>query len=351
MRVVFRVDASKWIGSGHVMRCLVLADALRQKQAEVLFACLPQINNLNNTIRAKGYTVIELTPPTVPIEPAFDGDYKSWLQRSSEEDAADFLSKVPASDWVVTDHYGLNYNWEFLIRKSLSCKVLSIDDLNRKHCSDILLDQNLWPNIKSRYQHFEHKKLLGPEYALLRENFSKYHISPPRKKEQVIAFFGGSDPTSECYKLFNAAIRFPKLPFTLKIITGHVTRSYENIKKLNTSSEVQVYQFLENFDEELASSKYAIGASGTSNWERFCLKVPSTIVSVAKNQEELSKFLSQKKFVTSLGLGTETTENDYYIELSRIVNIWQEILPFKAFDIDGLGSHRVVKEMELLSDV
>ncbi|WP_272674277.1 MULTISPECIES: UDP-2,4-diacetamido-2,4,6-trideoxy-beta-L-altropyranose hydrolase [unclassified Providencia] len=347
MRVIFRVDASKWIGSGHVMRCLVLAESLQQKNIEIYFACLPQQGDLIYLIKNRGYRVIELTPSHKFIKPSFDGDYISWLQRSIEEDANDFLSHISDADWVVIDHYALDYKWEKRVKDELSCKILSIDDLNRKHYSDIIVDQNLWPNVKTRYNEFEMKKLIGPDYALLRSSFSEFHKKDIPKKNQIIAFFGGSDLTNECQKLFNAASKFMTLPFELKIITGRISSSYDKINSLNKSNHIKIFQYLDNFDEELASSLYAIGASGTSNWERFCLRIPSTIVSVAENQRELSEFLSKKGLVKFLGIGTQTTERIYYEELQRLSQEWENIKPFSKLIVDGLGSKRVVREMGL----
>lgn len=351
MKVIFRTDASKWIGSGHIMRCLVLADALKKKQVKITFACLPQHGDLIEFIKSKGYLTIELSAPVKSVIPKFDGDYESWLQRSVKEDADDFLSKVHSADWIITDHYALDYKWEKIIKSQLSCKILAIDDLNRKHCSEIILDQNLWPNMDSRYSDSKKKKLLGPDYALLRASFVKLHKNPVEQKNQIIAFFGGSDPTNECRKLFNAALRLPQIPFTLKIITGRLSESYKTINTLNTSSKIKIFQYLDNFDEELAASRYAIGASGTSNWERFCLHIPSTIVSVAENQKELSEFLANKNLVRSLGIGTQTSEHEYYTELQRLSQEWDKIVPFVGLNIDGLGSSRVIKEMESYSNV
>ncbi len=107
MKVVFRVDASRWIGSGHVMRCLVLADALRLDGWDICFACIPQDGDLISFIKQKGFLVRTLHVPAEVKTPRFDGDYESWLHRSNEEDVKDFIEVVEAVDWVVVDHYGI----------------------------------------------------------------------------------------------------------------------------------------------------------------------------------------------------------------------------------------------------
>lgn len=347
MKVTFRVDASLFIGSGHVMRCLVLADILKSRGFSVYFACLPQPGDMIAYIRDRGFDVLELTPSCLPITPSHSADYKAWLQRSVKEDANDFLSKVDYSEWVIVDHYALDHEWESIIIGKLSCAILSIDDLNREHCSDIILDQNLWPNLEERYSNCSSTKLLGPEYALLRESFSILRDSPRDSiSNQLLVFFGGTDPTNECEKFILAVNEFERLPFNTILITGRINPRFDTLSKLNQNRSVAIYKNLESFDLSLSNSKYAIGASGVSNWERFCLKVPASIVSVAENQVVLSNYLSDLGFVEYLGEGTTTTTHTYSDELTRLYERWEHIKPFSDFEVDGFGANKVVQTME-----
>lgn len=347
MKVTFRVDASLFIGSGHVMRCLVLADILKSKGFSVYFACLPQPGDMIAYIRDRGFDVLELTPSCLQMTPSHSADYKAWLQRSVEEDANDFLSKVDYSEWVIVDHYALDHEWESIIIGKLSCAILSIDDLNREHCSDIILDQNLWPNISKRYSDCSATKLLGPEYALLRESFSTLRDSSRDSiSNQLLVFFGGTDPTNESEKFILAANEFKRLPFNTILITGRINPRFNALIKLNQNSNVSIYKNLESFDLSLSNSKYAIGASGVSNWERFCLRVPASIVSVAENQVILSNYLSDLGFVEYLGEGITTSIDTYALELARLCERWDYIKPFSDFEVDGFGANKVVQTME-----
>lgn len=346
MKVVFRVDASVLIGSGHVMRCLVLADALAARGWNIEFVCLPQDGDLIAFIEQKGYSVVRLSPPSVFRTPRFDGDYESWLQRSQDEDAANFLKLAGEVDWVVVDHYGIAEEWETRVTKALNCKLLAIDDLNRKHESNLILDQNLWPDMKARYGSCTATKLLGPEYALLRPRFKTLRLSPPSKQNQVIAFFGGSDLTQECEKLLEAALKMSDLPFKLKVVTGGLNQMFDELLKYAAVEHIEVVRFINDFELELASSNYAIGASGVSNWERFCLNIPATIVSVAANQKALSEYLYEQKLVSYLGDGQTTTPELYQTELNRIASQWDSIQPSNQLNVDGDGAEKVAKTME-----
>ena len=345
MKIVVRTDASFKIGSGHVMRCLVLADKLKNNGFCVKFACLPLTGNMIDFIKSSGFPVIKLTF-SGSVSDSYSG-HLSWLQQSDEEDAGSFLLQVEEVDWVILDHYALDYKWEKLVADKLSCQILAIDDLNRRHYSDIILDQNLWPNIEQRYLSSCAMKLFGPKYALLRKEFSSLRelkISPA--SNQLLVFFGGTDPTNECEKFILAGNDLNDLPFFTILIAGRINPTFNKLVKLNTNTHIQIYKNLENYDHVLANSHYIIGASGVSNWERFCLHVPASIVSVAENQIVLSNYLSSLGFVRYLGRGEETTVATYREELKRLSRNWNTIKPFNALDVDGLGADRVVKAME-----
>jgi UDP-2,4-diacetamido-2,4,6-trideoxy-beta-L-altropyranose hydrolase len=346
MKIVIRADASQWIGSGHIMRCLVLADLLNARGWMVSFACLPQFGDLIKFIEQKGYKVCILEALEQELSPCVDGDYASWLPHSETEDANAFINIVGACDWVIVDHYGIGSVWEELVKRELDCKMLSIDDLNRFHVSDLILDQNLWPDFDKRYMNSPGEKLLGLKYALLRPRFRELRHTPLIKSNQLIAFFGGSDPTKECNKLLTAASRLLSLPFNIKVVTGKQNKDFERLFRYQQFEKIEVVHFLEDFELELARSKYAIGASGVSNWERFCLNVPASIVSVADNQRKLSQYLAENKYIFLLGDGQSTTSDTYYKELSRLAKVWNDIAPYQHLEVDGLGAERVVKIME-----
>lgn len=91
------------------------------------------------------------------------------------------------------------------------------------------------------------------------------------------------------------------------MVPGRLNKKYEYFKKRINSECIEVVKFPHDFELELAKSKYAIGSSGISNWERFYLNIPATIVSVADNQSALSQFSYEKKLVYYLSAGQETT--------------------------------------------
>lgn len=348
MNVIIRADASIHIGSGHIMRCLVLAQALKEKGHNVAFASRAQAGDLIDFVIEKGFVVHRLIQPSKWKIPAHSSDYSTWLQVSWQEDAKSLCKEVDSIDLVIVDHYALDIQWENEVKKNIYSKVVVIDDLNRGHCCDLVVDQNLWRNQNLRYINSNAKILLGPAYALLRPDFRKIKNYNLVKKDKVFVFFGGSDPTSECLKVINAVNGLETLPFRIQMITGALNPDFSEIIQNANKDKVDLHRVINNFEEALATSKYALGASGVSNWERFCFQIPTTIVSVADNQIELSEYLSEKGMVRYLGRGIKTTPEDYKVELTRLVNSWSALELMNTPEVDGLGSERVVAEIERL---
>ncbi|MGO3642221.1 MAG: UDP-2,4-diacetamido-2,4,6-trideoxy-beta-L-altropyranose hydrolase, partial [Psychrobacter sp.] len=144
MNVVFRCDASIQIGTGHVMRCLTLADELTSQGAKCYFICREHEGNLIDFITQKGYEVYKLE--AIPLNNSNKDKAEStlfhseWLGTSQAEDAKqsiDIISDIEP-EWLIIDHYALNDYWEQKLRPYCN-KILVIDDLaDRKHDCDVL---------------------------------------------------------------------------------------------------------------------------------------------------------------------------------------------------------------------
>ena len=143
---VFRVDSSDKIGSGHLMRCLTLARALRDVGALCSFICRALEGNLNHLVVSNGFSLNELAQSGAGAKTTHENEpYHSFLREADwEVDATETLSVLSAlkPQWLVVDHYGLWYDWQVVVGSG--CKIMVIDDLaDRKHHCDLLLDQNL----------------------------------------------------------------------------------------------------------------------------------------------------------------------------------------------------------------
>ena len=323
MKVVIRTDSSLKIGSGHVMRCLTLAEVLRETGAEVQFVCRKYAGNLNEMVRNKGFVVHELSV-SENLEPCGISDndagneYANWLGVSQEQDALETINVFQKNkpDWLIVDHYALGEVWEKQLRPHAQ-KIMVIDDLaNRSHDCDLMLDQNYFIDGETRYEGLVQPsctKLLGPKYALLRPEFAeaRKHLNPRNGKVQrVFVFFGGTDSDNVTGKALEA-LSFPEFCYLeIDVVIGshnpHRAEIEQQVKmRPNTSLHVQIA----NMAELMAQADLAIGAGGATTWERLCLGLPSLVVTIAKNQTPFTKCLHQDSFLTWLGgsksIGTE----------------------------------------------
>lgn len=322
MIITIRTDASLQIGSGHVMRCLTLADELRQRGAEVSFICRSHPGHLIGLLESKGYAVARLAGTSTEYTRQ-EGDvvHASWLCVSWQQDATDTIAAIEETkpDWLIVDHYALDSRWEEKLRPLVG-KILVVDDLaDRPHDCDLLLDQNMYNSMETRYTGLTPvncKKLLGPQYALLRPEFAsaREHL---RKRDgqvrRVLVFFGGVDPTNETEKSLHALTGITEQNFEVDVVVGGGNPNKEKIYQFCT--EHACFNFhcqIDNMAELMAKADLAIGAGGTTTWERCALGVPSLVIAVAENQVELAACGSEHGLFFYMGTGENVTSQLVY---------------------------------------
>lgn len=299
---VFRTDASLEIGTGHVMRCLTLADALRVRGANCRFVCREHPGNLLDLIRDRGYETL-----TLP----FDGSasHKSpqahiaWLCTDWETDSRQTLSVLGdmTVDWLIVDHYALDSSWEHQLRTAC-CRLMVIDDLaDRMHDCDLLLDQNLGRTDAdySRLVPTGCTILAGPKYALLRPEFAAlrpYSLarrSEPKLKQLLIAM-GGVDKDNATGQILEA-LKSCALPndCCIKVVMGKHAPWLPQVSEQATQMpwETEVLVNVGDMEKLMAGSDVAVGAPGSMSWERCCLGLPSIVVVLAENQKHIAKAL------------------------------------------------------------
>lgn len=294
MQIVVRTDASLQIGSGHVMRCLTLADELREQGAAITFICREHPGNLNNLIAAKGYEVVRLTEPAAEYSSQPDDvAHAPWLGVSWQSDAAEVVAAVGERhfDWLIVDHYALDRRWEERLRSYVD-KIMVIDDLaDRQHDCDLLLDQNLYRNMERRYDGRVPdgcRRFLGPRYALLRPEFRSARERQRNRDgvvRRILIFFGGSDPTNETFKALQSLRMIDRPDIMVDVVVGAANPNKEKIKILCQDTPSFVYHCqIENMAELMATADLALGGGGSTTWERCFLGLPTIAVVIAENQ-------------------------------------------------------------------
>jgi len=342
MRVAIHADASVEVGTGHIMRCLALADALQEMGAEIVFVCRDVAGSLCDLIEARRFPVCRL--------PRLDGNDPDW-RLDAEQSGASLSKHWPKADWLIVDHYRLDGRWETLAR-AFSEKVMAIDDLaDRPHDCDLLLDQNYCHGMDSRYSGLvpsQCRLLLGPKYALLRAEFSRARAGLKQRDgtlQRILVFFGGSDPSNETAKAL-AGIRQFNLPkVALDVVVGSSNPQREEVRRLcDTLPNAAYHCQVDNMAEMMANADLAIGGGGTTTWERCCLGLPALVAILADNQAELVKAVAEYGAIVNLGWADRLSSADYRRALEAITP--ERLAGMRQLGIglvDGQGRERVAE--------
>ncbi|MBT2625101.1 UDP-2,4-diacetamido-2,4,6-trideoxy-beta-L-altropyranose hydrolase [Bacillus sp. ISL-32] len=362
MNILFRTDASIEIGTGHVMRCLTLANALRKKGANIIFVCRNLQGHLAEVIREKQFDLIMLPEPKNVFIPKIT-PHSDWLGVPWYVDAAETISAMKDMNMdislLIIDHYAIDINWEMNVKKHVK-KMMVIDDLaDRLHDCDILLDQNLYHHYKDRYVNLvpkSCKQFLGPEYVLLRDEFYSFlphHINRDGSVKKILVFFGGSDPTNETKKVMKAFQQLPSQDIELDIVIGNTNTHKNEIETICKKHAFCSFHCQVNHMAELMyNADLAIGAGGSTTWERCYLGLPSIVITVAENQESIAQTLDQLGAIKYLGPKESVNESDVVSAIQEMMN---NPLPLKQMSrkarllLEGNIDHRQNLLLEILT--
>ena len=294
MNLLFRADASSEIGSGHIRRCLTLAEAIQRLGTHKIqfMSDLSGATHLRDNLTNLGINVLNPLTDLIPTD----------------------------TDWLIIDHYKIDIEWETKHSQE-NRKILVIDDLaNRKHLCDVLLDQNYFKDIDSRYTNLVPKncnQLLGPRYSLLRTEFSNALKKYNRKFNSVNSLlinFGGTDPVGMTLK---ALLLVKDFDLQIDVVVGQGVSDLEEIKKNCTNKNIKLHIQTNKMAEIILNSDLAIAANGTSTWERSCLGLPTISISIADNQVELSKCLHEINGCFYIG---HYSDNDISFKIKEQLN-------------------------------
>lgn len=305
MRVAFRTDAALTIGTGHVMRCLTLARALREAGAECRFISRDLPGHLGARITGAefGLTLLPRPDAAAPLPPG-PPDHAAWAGVGWQEDAAQTRAALEAApaDWLVMDHYAFDARWQ-----AAACpdgtRIMVIDDLaDRPHTCDLLVDQNLGRQA-SDYDTLVPETtrcLTGPRHALLRPEFAQMraqtlHTRPGRGLRRVMVSMGGVDAPNATGRILDA-LAGADLPagLELSVVMGSGAPALDAVRAQAAAMPVptEVVVDVADMAARMAASDLAIGAAGSTTWERCALGLPTIIVQIADNQADIARALS-----------------------------------------------------------
>ncbi len=278
---LFRADSSSTIGTGHIMRDLVLAEQF--EEANITFATQDLKGNINHKIKEKNYTI--------------------EILHSNEVQELDALIKRLNIDMLVIDHYSIDQRFEKQLKtQNPQLKILSFDDTYEKHYCDILLNHNLYADPK-RYEGLvpEHCELrCGSAYTLLREEFTiekqkgRQNSNNPDNLNVFIAM-GGADHSDLNSKILDVLKNFPNIH--AHVVTTIANQHLEELKKyVENKRDITLHINTDKIALLMNTADFAIVTPSVTVNEMVYMHLPFIAIKTAKNQDEMYQYLDQHHY-------------------------------------------------------
>jgi len=350
MKIAFRTDASIQIGAGHFMRCLTLAEKLQKHGGQIRFISRNLPTYLSDLLSALGIEYLPLSMDAAQ-EPSDELAHSNWISTSQAQDAQATIQALADHvwDWVVVDHYALDVRWESEVLANAK-QLMVIDDLaDRRHDCDVLLDQNFYADMQTRYSGkvpMHCQRLLGPCYALLREDFRKLRerIKPHAGEvNRILVSLGGMDADNYTSLAIEALVAI-NCAQHVDVVIGAQHPYREQIQNACIAHRYECHVQTTRMAELMADADLAIGAGGSSSWERCCLGLPAMLVALADNQVDIAKALDS--IGACVYIGTKEAANLSTLQQAitkllaahdQLVNTSRHALSL----VDGMGVSRV----------
>ena len=272
MNILFRADSSSTIGTGHIMRDLVLAK--QYPEDRILFATQDLSGNINHKISEAGYEVHTLD--------------------SSDVEELDNLIKKLNIDLLVIDHYGIDAKQEKQLKtQNPTLKILSFDDTYEKHNCDILLNHNISAD-KKKYKGLVPKECelrCGTEYTLLREEFHE-----AKRQKTVFLAMGGTDHSHLNIKILKVLEDFENIETI--VVTTNANENLDELKKYVKGKKNIVLHINSNKIAKLMKkSDFAIVTPSVTVNEVYFMELPFIAIKTAENQDDMYKYLKKKQLL------------------------------------------------------
>jgi len=334
MRLLLRADAGPQVGTGHVMRTLALAQAWRKRKGEVRLLAASLTEHLRTRLHQHGIEV-----DRVRAEPGTD------------EDAAitKNLAEGWKADWVVLDGYRFGARYQERLTSDTYSRLV-IDDYGHadRYAAEAVLNQNLYASVADYAERAEGAKLLlGPSYALFREEFWPWRAwkrSPPATPMRVLVTMGGADPENATGRVLEGLRGDPSLEIVV-VVGGANPRTYS---EQPTRPSVRVRRDVTSMPAHMCWAHVAFAAGGTTALELLFMQLPSALAVLAENQVRVVQSLERQRLGFSLGRADSLSAASVGGALHRLVRdaeSYRSAVERSAEVVDGWGVERVVDAM------
>lgn len=337
--IVFRTDASRTIGSGHIMRCLALAEAWRDSQGEVFFVSACDAPSIEDRLKKEGMSVLHIHQEAGTL-----GDAYETIQIAHEYRA----------DWIVVDgyHFGAEYQKKI---KDAGLSLLFVDDFGHSdhYYADIVLNQNGYADISLYPRHENYTQfLLGTNYAIIRKEFlgwDRYHRTIPDVARKILVTLGGGDPDNVTGIVIEALKILNLENLEVIIVAGGLNHHYSLLEEMIIDNpHFTLKKNVENMPELMEWADIVISAGGSTCWELAFMGVPAIIIILADNQQLISQHLEHEISYVALGWYKDITRKKICDAVQLLIsspNKRSEISKKAQKLVDGKGPIRIIQKI------
>ncbi len=330
------------------MRCLSLADELSKDGYEITFICRVHTGHMKEVIENRGYDCVLL--PCIETNAQVANE---WLGCAWEDDAAacaEVLKTLGGVEWLFVDHYSLDARWERSLQTHFA-RLLVFDDLaDRPHDCDILIDQT-FGREQSDYRNLTRddcRILLGPAFAPLRPQFAEAREEAllrryaTKEVKKILVAVGAMDPDNVTLKVLEALYGLDR-EIVVDVVLSSEAPHLSEVRNF-ANSRTQILVDVKNMASVMCDADLAVGASGTTSWERCVLGLPALTIVTARNQQWVDKSLAKAGAVRSLGWFEDISQDMIQENVRRLCDDSELLLKMvtrSKMICDGLGAGRI----------
>ncbi len=338
--LLIRADANGEIGTGHVMRCLALAQAWQDKGGNAHFRSAELPSRLAEKLLDQQMETMSLT-----VSPGGNED---------AEQMSELADRIQA-EWIICDGYQFGREYQRLLQSS-GRRLMVIDDFGTigHYAADLILDQNLGSAPNDYSDHEPGARLfLGPRFALLRREFSRLHDRArfaPSIARKVLVTLGGADAPNVTAKVMRALASVRVEEMSVRVVIGLSNPHHSALVALaaEVPYAIELISDTDRMHEIMAWADLAITAGGSTCWELCRLGVPQLVLILADNQQRIAGGLAVEAQQVNLGWFDQCSEatiacaaEEVMCDFPRRKAMTKKIRSL----VDGQGAKRMVEAM------
>ena len=344
--ILIRTDASADIGTGHLMRCIALAQAFQKKNIDPIFV-LAVDTLLTKRLKEEGMEFIHIN-----------------AVRGSSDDAKETIMIADDHDaqWILTDGYAFDANYSHHLRDA-NHRVLMVDDyahlpagqagLPAYDC-DFLLNQNIDASEEMYAGKTDAKLLLGTSYALLRKEFREYADRTrniPDVATNILVTLGGGDPENATTPILSALDQVDAYKLSVTAIIGSENPHEDALKKITAGSKhtITLLKSVTDMPSLMAKADLAIAAAGSTSWELLYMGLPFITGILAENQAGIAARLGAEGLAVNVGWYKDCPPERLAAQITSLISdhaLRERMSLTGRKTIDGKGAERVLEALE-----